>query len=308
MSQPFNESAGTGDVWSDWLLKRRQGDNAEYQKVVAEDVRRIRDRVLDGAALRPGMTLADLGSGEGLIPFGAIERVGSSLRVIVTDISAPMLRHTEALARQRGVGGQCSFIQCSAEKLAGVADASVDVVTSRAVLAYVQDKRAAFREIFRVLKPGGRLSLAEPIRQDQAFEAATLGKVIAMQPDHPDIAFLRLLHRFKSAQYPSTEAEISRHPMVNYSERDLVGFANEIGMVAVHLELHIDVQPSAVKTWDVFLGISLHPWAPTGGEILAKIFNESERAYFEKCMRPMVESGKIKTMDAIAYLTANRPG
>ena len=97
-------------------------------------------------------------AGDGLIAFGAIDRIGPSLRVLFTDISAPMLGHAESVANERGVRDQCTFLQCSAEKLVGILDASVDVVTPRAVLAYVADKPAAARgNSAASLKPGGRL-------------------------------------------------------------------------------------------------------------------------------------------------------
>jgi len=143
------------DKWSDWLLGERHGGNAAYQKVVRAMAGRIRDRVLDGARLAPGMTIADVGAGDGLIAFGAIERVGPSLRAILTDISAPLLEHAEALARELGVHPQCAFIEGSAESLSGIDDGVVDVVMTRAVLAYVANKPAALREFHRVLKPGG---------------------------------------------------------------------------------------------------------------------------------------------------------
>ena len=67
-----------------------------------------------------------------------------------------MLRHAESIALQRGVRAQCTFLECTAEKRRGILDASVDVVATRAVLAYVADKKAALAECFRILKPGGR--------------------------------------------------------------------------------------------------------------------------------------------------------
>ena len=295
------------DAWSEWLLTRRHGGDAAYQRVVAADVARIAERLLDGAQLKPGMTLLDVGAGDGLIAFGAIARVGSSLRVILMDVSGPLLRHAETMAAERGVRGQCTFLQGSAEKLAGLEDATIDVATSRAVLAYVADKSAALRELYRVLKPGGRVSIAEPVFQDQALEAYTLGQLIAAQPAHPDIEFLRLLHRWKAAQFPAEAAEIQRSPLANYSERDLVHFACAAGFVQVHLELHIDVRPSLITTWEVFLATALHPWAPTGGEILATQFTAAERQSFERSMRPLLESGRLNATDIIAYLTAAKP-
>jgi len=200
------------------------GEIDKLEKTEAE-VKKYADRVLDGARLAPGMTLADIGTGDGLIAFSAIDRVGPSLSVILTDISAPLLRHSEALAVQRGVRHQCAFIECSAEVLGGIADASVDAVTTRAVLAYVPDKIAAMREFHRILKPGGRLSIAEPVNRDDAFEVSALKRMVDALPAESGNDFFHLLHRWKAAQYPDTEEKISANPFTNYSERDLVRFA-----------------------------------------------------------------------------------
>ncbi|MHB8723679.1 MAG: methyltransferase domain-containing protein [Steroidobacteraceae bacterium] len=102
-----------------------------------------------------------------------------------------------------------------------IADGSVDVVATRAVLAYVADKKAALGEFLRILKPGGRLSIAEPILQDDAFHARALRKRIE-DPSQPVDRFLTLLHRWKAAQFPDTEETFAKSPIVNYSERDLL--------------------------------------------------------------------------------------
>ncbi len=166
------------DVWSDWLLHLRHAGDSAFADVVRAEVERYADRVLHAARLSPGMTLADIGAGEGLIAFRAIERIGHTLRVLIADVSAPMLRHAESIAIQRQVQSQCTFVQCAADRLEGIPDASVDVITTRAVLAYVADKSAALREFYRVLKRGGRISIAEPIFQDDAFAAAALRMMI----------------------------------------------------------------------------------------------------------------------------------
>jgi ubiquinone/menaquinone biosynthesis C-methylase UbiE len=270
-------------------------------------VGRLADRVLDDAKLSPGMTLADIGAGEGLLAFRAIERVGPTLRTILTDISGPMLRHAEALAVQLGVRSQCRFLECSAENLDDIADSTVDVVATRAVLAYVSDKSAALREFYRVLKPDGRISIAEPILQDEAFFARALRKRLDIQGPRPQDRFLTLLHRWKAAQFPDTEEQCANSPIVNYSERDLLNFVYSAGFADIHLQLNIDVTPSLVTSWNVFLGSSPHPWAPSLGDILAAQFTPEERQFFEQIMRPTVESGKNLTTDRMVYLNAKRP-
>jgi arsenite methyltransferase len=295
------------DVWSEWLLHRRHADDSAYQEIVQGVVGRLADRVLDDAKLSAGMTLADIGAGEGLLAFRAIERVGPTLQVVLTDISGPMLRHAEGLAVKQGVRNQCRFLECSADKLGDIADSTVDVVATRAVLAYVADKSAALREFHRILKPGGRLSIAEPILQDEAFFVRALRRHLDAQAPRPPERFLALLHRWKAAQFPDTEEQCAMSPIVNYSERDLLNFVRHSGFTEIHLELHIDVTTSLINSWDVFVGTSPHPWAPTLGLILAEQFTAEERQFFEQVMRPIVESGKNLSTDRMVYLNAMKP-
>jgi ubiquinone/menaquinone biosynthesis C-methylase UbiE len=294
------------DIWSEWLLHTRHADDPAYGQVVQSAVEGYADRVLDGAKLGTGMTLVDVGSGEGLVAFRAIDRVGPSLRVILTDVSAPMLRHAEAVATSRNVRAQCTFHECSAESLSGIADASVDAVTTRAVIAYVSDKKAAVGEFFRTLKPGGRLSITEPILQDEAFFARALRRRVEDR-SLPADRFMTLLHRWKAAQFPDTEEACAKSPIASYSERDLLNMVRAAGFADVHLQLHIDIVPSLSTSWDVFLGTSPHPLAPPLKKILAEQFTADERQFFEQMVRPTVESGSNVTTDRAMYLQAQRP-
>jgi ubiquinone/menaquinone biosynthesis C-methylase UbiE len=294
------------DIWSDWLLHRRHADDAAYNSVVQAVVAGYADRVLEGAQLAAGMTMVDVGSGEGLMAFRAIDRIGPSLHVILTDVSAPMLRYTESAAVRRNVRSQCTFLHCGADHLAGIPDASVDVVVTRAVLAYVADKKTALSEFLRVLKPGGRLSIAEPILQDDAFYARALRKRIEDKAQPAD-RFLTLLHRWKAAQFPDTEEACAKSPIANYSERDIFNMTRAVGFAQIHLQLHIDEEPSRATSWDVFIGSSPHPWAPSLKQVFAEQFSDEERQFFEGVLRPTVESGKNIGMGRSLYLQAQRP-
>jgi arsenite methyltransferase len=301
MNAPQN---GPTDEWFNWLLHERHGDDSDYALVVRDAVARFVDRVLDGARLFPDMILLDIGTGDGVVGFRAIERLGKNVRVIFTDISAPLLQHTEALAKQRNTVEQSTFLQCSADNLCALADSSVDAVVARASVAYVADKAAAFREFHRVLKPGGRMSIAEPIMQDEAFAARALKKAVEARPGQASDAFLPLLHRWKAAQFPDTEQACATNPLVNFSERDFLNFARGAGFSEIHLQLAIDVTAPLNRSWDVFLNSSPHPWAPSLQRILREQYSQEERQLFESVVRPTVESGKNPTVDRIAYLIA----
>jgi ubiquinone/menaquinone biosynthesis C-methylase UbiE len=295
------------DQWSQWLLHRRHGDDTQFQQIMRAAVDRYVERLLDGAQLRAGQTLVDVGTGEGVVALRAIERVGSTLRVLLTDVSEPMLRHAQTQALERGVHDQCTFLRCPADRLDDIADASVDVVVTRSVLAYVADKTAALREFHRILKPGGRISLAEPVFMDEALAASAIRTVIESKPPEGVSPFMTLLHRWKAAQYPDTEEKIRSSPIVNYSERDVIQFAKSAGFPELHLELHIDTFPSVVRSWDVFINSSPHPLAPPLAAIMAEHFTAEERQLFERSMRPLVEDPKGISTDRMLYLTANKP-
>ena len=300
--------APAADLWSQWLLHGRYAQDAEFQKAVHALVDRYVERVLDGAQLAAGQVLVDVGTGEGLVAFRAIERVGASLRVWLTDISEPMLRHAETQAAERGVRDQCTFVRCTADHLEGIPDTSADVVVTRSVLAYVFDKTAALREFHRVLKPGGRISLAEPVYQDDALAASAMRSVIESNPPDRVSPMTVLLHRWKAAQYPDTEAKILASPIANYSERDMIRFAQAAGFTELHLELHIDTLPSIVRSWEVFINSSPHPLAPPLRAIMSEQFTAQERELFERTMRPVIEDPNAVTTDRMLYLTAKKSG
>ncbi|MGA8672382.1 MAG: methyltransferase domain-containing protein [Terracidiphilus sp.] len=109
--------SATSDLWFDWLMHRRHADDCDYGQRVKDAVASYADRVLDGAALKQGMTLVDLGAGDGLVGFRAIDRIGESLKVIMVDISVPLLKFAEQSANSRGVRQQCTFPVSPAEHL-----------------------------------------------------------------------------------------------------------------------------------------------------------------------------------------------
>lgn len=300
-------SGKDSDVWSEWLLRRRHGGDAAYEQAIRHEVAIYADRVLDGARLSEGMRLADIGTGDGVVAFRAIERVGPSLKVLMSDVSAPMLRHVESLANQRSVRQQCDFLEGSAEALVGVDDASVDAVTTRAVLAYVADKGAALREFYRILKPGGRISIAEPILRDEAFEVCALKRLVDGRTPGSGDQFFPLMLRWRSAQFPDTEEKARQLPITNYGERDFVRFAIDANFVEIHLELHIDMVPADPRPWEVFVNSAPHPWAPSLQTVLEERFTPEERQFLELRLRPLVESGRQLGGLPIAYLTAVKP-
>ena len=109
--------------------------------------------------LRPGERVLDLGSGAGTDSLVAAQMVGTEGRVTGVDMTPEMIATARASAEELGAGN-VEFLEADAERLP-FADASFDVVISNGVIDLIPDKDAVFAGLSRVLRPGGRLQLAD---------------------------------------------------------------------------------------------------------------------------------------------------
>lgn len=118
--------------------------------------------------LRPGETVLDLGSGAGLDAIIASWGVGPSGRVIGIDLNPSMCRKAEAHAADTGTTMECR--QGRMEEIP-LPDESVDIIISNGVLNLSFRKRRVVEEMFRVLEPGGRISITDIVSGKQLSQS-----------------------------------------------------------------------------------------------------------------------------------------
>ena len=259
------------DAWARWLLHDRFGGDENAMRANMSFLESARDRVLDNAAIQQGDVILDVGCGDGLIGFGALSRVGPSGRVILSDVSQDLLDHCDRAIEALGTEDRCITIRTSAETLEGISSASVDVVTTRSVLIYVDSKRAAFDSFHRVLRPGGRVSIFEPInrRMNQMNPGAFLGF---------DLAGFEDLANKVSEVIKRT----SPNAMVDFDETDLFRHALDAGFEDVRVTLELKSQEiRGVMDWANVKNTSPNPLAPTLAEAIAQALTSDEAERFE---------------------------
>jgi arsenite methyltransferase len=273
------------------------GHPAARERLLTEHLYPVRDMVLDRAKLQPGDTVLDVGTGDGLIAFGALEWPGRTGPVVFSDISQDLLVHCRAAAAAEGQLDRCRFVLASADSLDGIADASVDVVTTRSVLIYVKGKAAALRAFYRVLRPGGRMSVFEPVNVLMRDPGRLRGY---------DITPVRQLAAKVAAFYRSIQPD-GVDPMTDFDDRDLVRHAEQAGFTDISLELRVTVKNGKQPVpWDRALRMAGNPLVPPLGEVLDQVLSPQEAAEFTAHLKPLVESGNGRERQAHAYLAAVR--
>lgn len=228
-------------TWTEWLFSSRFSymDETQRQQTLLWLID-VRDKIIERAKLQPGETVIDIGSGTGLLAFGAHMALEGKGKVIVSDAFADCIEACQKIAEKAGIEGNMGFLQSDAADIK-LPDASVDVVMMRSVLVHILNKAPAVREFFRILKPGGRISIFEPIigRNTRYYELVDP----ATFPNYEKIK-----------QVEQTLASELSDPLTNFDEHTLERDFKEAGFVNVDPKIEItsstyEVREEMIEPW-----------------------------------------------------------
>lgn len=268
---------GRLDRWAEWLVRTRYENRsqAEIDDMLAL-LGQVRERVLDRARISAGDTVVDVGTGIGLLAIGALDRVGEEGDVLAVDISVDCL---EELEREQP-DPRFWYLIGSAE-IVPLPDAFADAVLTRSVLIYVEDKGEAAREFARILVPGGRVSLFEPLnrQQTQLWEVVDFGG---------------LADRVRADFYRRWPPE---HPMHNFDGDDLQRMFAGAGFAEVDVEVH-------TRTLEVTAEAVLHGVGAPGAPSVVEAWSESFAPGEVHRLVAAVEGAGTMAVDASALLLA----
>jgi len=188
-------------------------------------------------------------------------------------------------------------VHASAIDLSPIPTASVDVVVERAVLLFIEDRNRAFQEYHRVLRPGGRLSLGEPLN-------------VWMSADRPGylwgydvtevVDLERRLHEAARSSGAATDDLLG-----GFDDRDLIAMAHDAGFSRIDVQTDLSLAPPPARDdLDVFLDTAPNPLAPTTRALVAAALSPAEAERFTAVLGESVRLGRGERRQASTLLRA----
>ncbi len=280
------------DTSRTWLTRDRDtGRDADERARLDRLLNEIRDRVLAGAQLCPGQDVLDLGAGTGLLASAALTRVAPRGMVIAVDRSRPALAEI-SMAR----GSRLHRVVGDAHRIP-LASHTVDAVLTRSVLIYLDDLPAAVREVARVLRPDGWLSVFEPVNSRRRHDADLVGMTAQ------ELATIESLRAQSSAAAPA---------MMAFDENRLISAVTAAGLIVAGL--HVESVTDRLgdhDAVDAYLHRRPHPGAPTPvGLVTAKLGPAAAARYtaaWHHALDQATPRGGITFSTPVLYLTAVLP-
>ncbi|HSA07545.1 MAG TPA: methyltransferase domain-containing protein [Candidatus Gastranaerophilales bacterium] len=282
-------------TWTDWLENSRFSYMSEVQK--QQTLRwlfNVRDHILDRAKLKSNDTLIDIGTGTGLLGFGAYEQLKETGKVIMSDAFADCLEQCGKIAEKCGIQDKIEFLQSDAADIK-LPDNSVDVVVMRSVLAHILNKSKPVQEFYRILKKNGRISIFEPIirKNTKYYEL--------IEPENfPNYEKIKEIEQKMSSD--------ENDPLVNFDENTLgndflnAGFKNVNIIVSTESSTY-EVDPAMIDPW---FNTPPSPGRPNLKQRFIEFMSEKEVNEFIENLRFYLGGKTITLNSPVAYVYAEK--
>ena len=229
--------------WTQWLKKNRfAGQTPEMIEQTTKWLEAVRVVILVYAEIQPYETVLDIGTGTGLLAFKALEMQDCQGNVIFSDLFQDCLDDCKQILDQMGIHQGYQLLKCPVEHIA-LPESSVHKAVMRSVLVHVVNKQPAINEIYRVLKPGGKLCAFEPVIRSNTRYWQIL------DPDYID----------RYEDFKKVENEIMENPMdslCNFDEKTLKMNLEIAGFSVPDVKLQevkssYEVKTNMVREWFV---------------------------------------------------------
>ncbi len=279
--------------WSQWLKKSRFSYmTEEQQQQTLNWLMSVRDAVLHNANIHPDDTVIDLGTGTGLLAFGAFDFIGERGKVIFSDKFEDCLQSCKEFAISSGITKPHDFLlsDCCDIKLHKNA---VNRAVMRSVLVHILDKRQVFSEVYRILKPAGIFSAFEPVIRSNTRCWELINE--SQLSDYWD---------FKKAEDECMTSQDD--PLTNFDENtlaedlDAVGFSDGVIDKQV-VESKYKVEKDMVYNW---LTTPPSPTAKTMKEKFLMYFEEPKVDNYIEELQQALEGNFVAIKSNVLYIKA----
>ena len=285
-------------TWTEWLKNSRFSYMTEEQKQqTLLWLSQVRDKVLDRANLKANDVVIDIGTGNGLLAFGAYERLkemNGAGRVIASDAFRDCVEECLNFAKTCGLENKMDFIQTDASDTK-LPENSMDVVVLRSVLVHILDKSKTIKEFFRILKQGGRISIFEPVirKNTKFYELMTPENYFNYQA-------------LKEAEDKMVSDETD--PLMNFDQDSLKKDFEEAGFKNIDIDIVVQsstyqVSKEMIEPW---FNTPPSPGKPTVKEKYLQVFSEAEVNEFIEKLKQDLDGKTITINSPTAYISAEK--